>query len=211
MLRASKSVNWRAESVIGVALTLCWSVTLGIMDYSGEDWVGIVVVFYLAYVATRIVLSSVVSFGFRGFVSYSSPIVERIDAELRRSDSERQPMSEIWSDMKRNPVVRFAVTLFVLAWLSAIIGLSLLLMIPVMEVAGFVPLGAVFVLTALVAFGFGTVVIAALMGLSFMLYFWLDNFALPSGRGSVRLRTHVLRPLTSRAWASLVFVRFPEA
>ena len=157
MNRITEYTSFR-DVPLALAYSILWFVALGIFGYPENERLGIVIVAYIALWVSRLAINALLGFAFKRLHMYALSIVghEGLDA-----------IAESEPGMELDASVRAYFVGLALAIVSAIQGLSLVAIPPVVGYMGATPLGLPFTVIAWLLLGVSAVALSYLVAIPF--------------------------------------------
>ena len=191
--KLSEYISFR-DVPLALVCAVVWSFALWIAEYSTSEGVGVAAIAYVALWASRWAVNALALFTLRRLHSLALRKADELGVEIPE-----EPSPAIAT------AARAAAGVFLLAMLLAIVGMSVAATVPIVSAVGLPPLAAGFGVFGWTALGVGSLVLAMILGVPFILFRWLEAVAV----NMRRLMTGIdaisdalsSRPLKGLAWA----------
>ena len=152
--RLSEYISIR-DVPLALAHSILWFVALWAVDYPIDERLGVVIAGYISLWLSRLVVSNLVSFVLKRLYQYALRVVGQESFEL------------IEKSVTNLSSIRTVAVVLMLAVVSAILGLSFVVIPPIAVYVGLTSLGSYFTLGAWVLLGASSVTLFGLFALSF--------------------------------------------
>ncbi len=179
--RVSEYVSFR-DVPLAIVHSVAWFVVLWAVGYPTDERIGVALIAYIALWTSRMIINALALSALKRLHSLA----------LRKADELGVAIPE-----EPSPAIattaRAVVAVFLLAMLSAIVGMSIIAAVPIVVLVGLPPLAIGFGVVGGIAFGAGALVFAAIVGVPFILFKWPERVAVFARLSS--------RPLKNFAWS----------
>lgn len=168
-----------------------WFLVLWTVNYPADESVGVAIVAYIALWTSRAIINALALFALRRLHSLALKKADELDVTI----PEETP-----------PAARAVAVVFLIAMLSAIVGMSIIATVPIVAWVGLPPLAAEFGVFGWIAFVAGALVLATIFGVPFIMFKWTEKVAVNMRRLAVGINavSDIIRARPLKALALVV-------
>lgn len=186
------------DAPLALVCATIWIVVLWLAAYPIEEGVGVAVLSYIALWASRLAVSSLMVFLSNRLRARALRTADKLGIEL--------PNEVKLADI--NGIATAVALGLITATVAAIVGLSLIAILPIIPAVGLTPLGSVFVIVGWVAFAGGALALAAFFVSSFALYARAEALADSARSGSQHTSRRAAGVVDAQPLSDKVAARF---
>ena len=151
---------------LALVCAVIWAVVLWAAEYPMDERAGVVAIAYVALWASRWAVNALALFTLRRLNRLAQRKADEFGVEIPQEPSRAVAT-----------IARAAAGAFLFAMLLAIVGMSVVATVPIAAAVGLPPLAAGFGAFGWTALGVGASVLAAIVGVPFMLFKWTEKVA----------------------------------